>query len=202
VPFHRSTTASFYVADGDFPPCSTNDCDGDGIRNAVENRCGNDTDGDGVPNRYDTDSDNDELLDRIEGTRDSDGDGIPDFCDAKDSRKEEGGSFGAAIEAEEKARNLVCTDNAAAGVDELKASLLALRRILQIVRTAASLSEETRHALAGRLEAVIDLKKKALVIGNPGDVLPDFCGKVQDRLDEALTIEREIRSQVDALLGT
>lgn len=202
VPFHRSTTASFFLADGDSPPCSNNDCDGDGIRNAVENRCGNDTDGDGTPNRFDTDTDNDELLDRVEGVGDSDGDLIPDFCDAKYSRKDDGGSFAAAIQAEEKARTLVCTDDAAAGVDELKASLLALRRILQIVRTAASLTEEDRHALAGRLESVIDLEKKALIIGNTGDVLPDFCSKVQARLDEALAIEREIRARVDAVLGT
>lgn len=201
VAFHRSTTASFLLADGDPPPCSGNDCDGDGIRNVVENRCGNDSDGDGIPNRLDADSDNDELLDRIEGVGDNDGDLIPDFCDAKDSRQNRGGSFAAAIAAEEKARMLVCTDDAAAGVDELKASLLAVRRILQIVRTAVSVPEGDRHALVSRLEIVIDLKKKALVVGNVGDVLPDFCGKVQERLDEALAIEREIRPEVDAMLG-
>ncbi len=200
VPFRRSTTASFYLADGDDPPCSSTDCDGDGIRNAIENRCGNDSDGDGIPNRFDADSDNDEVLDRIEGARDLDGDLIPDFCDPKDGRTD-GGSFAAAIEAEEKAAVQVCTEDAAAGVDGIKASLLAVRRILQIVRSAPSLSEESRHTLEGRLETVIDLKKKALVIGNVGDVLPDFCGKVRERLDEALLIERAIRAEIDAVLG-
>lgn len=201
VPFHRSTSASFFLAAAETPPCSDADCDADGIRNPVENRCGNDSDGDGTPNSFDTDSDNDELLDRVEGAGDSDGDLIPDFCDAKDSRQDEGGSFTAAMEAEEKARLLVCTQDAAAGVDELKASLLTVRRVLQIVRTAASLSEEKRRALADRLETVIDLKKKALIIGNAGDVLPDFCGKVQERIDEALAVEREIRPEVDATLA-
>lgn len=97
---------------------------------------------------------------------------------------------------------LVCTEDAPAGIDQLKESLLRLRRILQIVRTTSSLSLERRHTLAGRMETAIELKKKALVIGNPGDVLPDFCGKVRERLDEALTIEREIRPEIDAMLGS
>jgi len=201
VPFHRSTTASFYLADGEFAKCAANDCDNDGIRNGIETRCGNDTDGDGIPNRFDGDSDNDEVLDSIEGVRDSDGDLIPDFCDPKDDGNG-AGSFAAAIKAEEQAMTLVCTEDAPAGIDQLKESLLRLRRILQIVRTTSSLSLERRHTLAGRMETAIELKKKALVIGNPGDVLPDFCGKVRERLDEALTIEREIRPEIDAMLGS
>lgn len=69
TPFERRATAAFYLADGPFPPCGTDDCDGDGIPNGEEPFA--DADGDGTPNYLDTDSDNDEVPDRFEGTPDA-----------------------------------------------------------------------------------------------------------------------------------
>ncbi len=82
VPFERFATTTFYLANGPFPGCENQDCDGDGIPNDQE--CGADTDGDGLPNSRDIDSDNDELPDRYEGLGDTDGDGVPDACDPLD----------------------------------------------------------------------------------------------------------------------
>ena len=80
VPFVRHATASFYLAAGDFPPCSTVDCDGDGVPNG-EDRCDRDTDRDGVPDCRDGDADGDEVPDASEGRVDTDRDGTPDFRD-------------------------------------------------------------------------------------------------------------------------
>lgn len=196
VPFERKVRTSFYYDHGHMPACPTNDCDGDGIGNVVETRCGddNDSDGDRIPNRFDGDSDNDELLDWIEGTRDADADGLPDFCDPREAPA----SIDEVIRAQEKAVELACTAEGATSVAQLQASLSALRRILQIVRTKDTGDEERRRALATRLEGVIALEKKALVIG---EVLPDFCQKYQANLREALAVEREIRDEVDAILA-
>ena len=194
VPFERSATASFYVADGPPPPCSSNDCDDDGIANRVEAGCGDDSDGDGMPNRLDADADNDEIFDGLEGTRDFDKDGVPDFCDPESAPT----SLAQAIEAEELAVASACGEDAASSVAGLRSSLSSVRRILQEVRTRGSLPVEMRRDLVDRLERVIELKKQALVIG---DVLPEFCGKYKSRLEEALAVERDVRADVDALLG-
>ncbi len=64
--------------DGD-PNYLDEDSDGDGIGDGVEGT--DDPDGDGVPNYLDGDSDNDGISDLIEGTGDVDNDGIPDYLD-------------------------------------------------------------------------------------------------------------------------
>ncbi|HYC54324.1 MAG TPA: vWA domain-containing protein [Candidatus Binatia bacterium] len=196
VPFERTIHTSFYLDHGSMPSCATNDCDGDGIGNVIETRCGddNDSDGDGVPNRHDTDSDNDELLDWLEGTRDADSDGLADFCDPKEVPT----SLDEVTGAQEKAIELACSPEGAASVRQLEAALSAVRRILQTVRTKGSADEQRRQALAARLENVVALQKKALIIG---EVLPDFCQKYQSNLREALAIESEIRNEVDAILA-
>lgn len=79
-PFVRHVTRSFYLADGDFPPCESQDCDGDGLHNGID-RCDRDSDGDGYPDCRDLDSDDDELSDSLEGASDADGDGRPSFLD-------------------------------------------------------------------------------------------------------------------------
>jgi hypothetical protein len=78
-PFSRDKSSYFLLLSGNLPPCTTNDCDGDGIINDDEGN--GDMDGDGLPNPYDDDSDGDDVPDVEEGTRDSDGDRDPDFLD-------------------------------------------------------------------------------------------------------------------------
>ena len=58
---------------------SAGDADGDGIPDLEEGT--DDPDGDGRPNLLDQDSDGDGIPDRVEAGRDSDGDGIPDRLD-------------------------------------------------------------------------------------------------------------------------
>jgi len=58
---------------------SAGDADGDGIPDLEEGT--DDPDGDGWPNLLDEDSDGDGIPDRVEAGRDSDGDGIPDRLD-------------------------------------------------------------------------------------------------------------------------
>ena len=77
--FTRRASSSFTVVTGDFPKCTNDDCDGDGILNKYE--CGSDTDGDGVPNLFDLDSDRDGVPDALEGLADKNGNGVPDACD-------------------------------------------------------------------------------------------------------------------------
>ena len=77
--FNRSASASFSVVTGDFPDCTSEDCDGDGLPNKYE--CGSDTDGDGIPNIFDLDSDSDDAPDSQEGLVDVNGNGLPDACD-------------------------------------------------------------------------------------------------------------------------
>jgi hypothetical protein len=77
-------------ADGDAPPPTFPDADGDGISDFYEDRdAGVDTDGDGVPDYLDLDSDDDGIPDAVERNAppglqpgDADGDGIPDFRDS------------------------------------------------------------------------------------------------------------------------
>jgi hypothetical protein len=78
-PFSRDRTTYFLLKSGSLPPCTSPDCDGDGILNDDEGP--GDMDGDGLPNPYDDDSDGDDVPDRDEGTRDFDGDRNPDFLD-------------------------------------------------------------------------------------------------------------------------
>jgi hypothetical protein len=80
VPFMRYASAAFYLDDGDYPACSTIDCDNDGKANP-DDRCDVDTDMDGRPDCRDGDADNDDIPDSAEGLGDSDGDGLPDFLD-------------------------------------------------------------------------------------------------------------------------
>jgi hypothetical protein len=195
VPFERSATASFFVADGPFPPCARPDCDGDGLSDKVEDGCprGEDADGDGLPNRYDGDSDNDEILDGEEGSSDVDHDGIPAYCDAESTPE----SLEAVIRADEAAMQAACGSEAAAAREGLKASLSALRRIVQVVRTRDGVPAELRTDLLQQLAKAVDLKKQAAVVA---EVLPEFCRKFQDRLGEALLIERDLRVRVDPWL--
>jgi hypothetical protein len=65
---------------------TTDDCDGDNIKNNVEAGSDKnivlDTDGDGLPNHYDTDSDGDGINDGVEGdTTDTDNDGTKNYLD-------------------------------------------------------------------------------------------------------------------------
>jgi hypothetical protein len=78
-PFSRTAHTAFFLNDPNLPPCSNNDCDGDGIPNASEGS--GDADGDGLPNARDDDADGDDVPDAVEGNVDSDGDGTPDFLD-------------------------------------------------------------------------------------------------------------------------
>ncbi|HEX9648290.1 MAG TPA: VWA domain-containing protein, partial [Alphaproteobacteria bacterium] len=80
VPFVRHASAAFYLDDGDFPVCTSPDCDNDGKPNTVD-RCDVDTDHDGRPDCRDGDADGDELPDSREGRDDVDLDGAPDFLD-------------------------------------------------------------------------------------------------------------------------
>jgi hypothetical protein len=195
VPFERTASASFFVADGGPPPCTALDCDDDGLPDRLESSaCAEDADGDGMLNRFDGDSDNDEILDGEEGASDIDKDGVPDFCDPETTPD----SLSAAIQAEEKASEIACGAEAAASRDSLKDSLSATRRILQVLRSREGVPTDVRADLVARLEKVIELKKQAAVIG---DVLPEFCRKYQARLEEALAIEREIRVRVDPYLA-
>ena len=194
VPFERTATASFFVADGPPPPCSAADCDDDGLADRLETGCPDDVDADGMWNRVDADSDNDEILDGEEGVVDLDLDGIPDFCDPESTPD----SLSEAIEAEETAVAGACGADAATSRDRLRASLSAVRRIVQVVRTRDGVPPDVRADIVLRLEKVIGLKKQAVVIG---DVLPEFCKKFQARLEEALLIERDLRVRVDPYLS-
>lgn len=196
VPFDRSATASFYVADGPQRSCSGTDCDGDGLADRLEKAegCKEDADGDGVPNLFDADSDNDEVFDGEEGAGDLDKDGVPNFCDAETTPV----SLSFAIEAEESALTTACEDEATASRDGLRASLSAVRRILQVVRIKPGIATETRAELVEQLETIVGLKKQALVIG---DVLPEFCEKFKTRIEQALAIERGLRVRVDPHLA-
>lgn len=78
-PFTRTATTAFILKGDGTPPCSTNDCDNDGIPNDQDGY--DDPDGDGLPSYQDTDSDGDDVPDATEGTRDTDGDGIDDHRD-------------------------------------------------------------------------------------------------------------------------
>lgn len=78
-PFVRFARTSFFLDTPNLPPCSSDDCDGDGILNDDEGN--GDTDNDGLPDPRDDDSDGDDVPDSVEGSIDSDGDGIPDFQD-------------------------------------------------------------------------------------------------------------------------
>ncbi len=78
-PFVRSATTWFFVDASQLPPCTSNDCDQDGIPNQIEGDL--DSDGDGLPDNRDDDADGDDVPDAREGTRDTDGDGVPDFKD-------------------------------------------------------------------------------------------------------------------------
>ncbi|HEY2775862.1 MAG TPA: vWA domain-containing protein [Candidatus Binatia bacterium] len=194
VPFARVTTASFFVADGPWPACSSDDCDEDGLPDRLENvNCPDDVDGDGIPNRYDADSDNDEIFDGEEGTADLDHNGVPDFCDPEKTPD----SLSAVIDAEEAARAGACDADGKASRDSLRFSLSALRRIVQVVRTRPGIPPEVRADLVSGLDKVVGIKKQAVVIA---DVLPEFCQKYQGRLDEALAIERDLRVRVDPYL--
>lgn len=79
--FERTASTSFFLDIDELPPCTTADCDGDGIPNDIEGGDDADTDGDGLPNSRDDDADGDDIPDSIEGTQDTDGDGKPDFLD-------------------------------------------------------------------------------------------------------------------------
>lgn len=193
VPLERHATASFFVADGGAPPCAAADCDDDGLPDALETGCPDDADGDGMPNRFDADSDNDEIFDGAEGTGDADQDGIPDWCDAEAAPD----SLAGAIEAEEAAIEAACGQDAAGSRERLRASLSAIRRIVQVLRTKPGVPAAERDDLVGRLEQAIRLKKQASVIG---EVLPEFCRKFQARLEDALVVERELQVRVDAFL--
>lgn len=195
VPFERTATSTFFVADGPMPSCAAADCDGDGLNDKQEASCpgAEDTDGDGIPNRYDADSDNDELLDGEEGTRDANRDGIPDFCQTETTPD----SLEVVIDLDDGAVQGACGDDATASHDSLKASLSAVRRIVQVLRTRDGIPDGLRADLLGQLAKVVELKKEAVVIG---DVLPEFCRKYQERLGAALGMERELRSRVDPWL--
>jgi len=78
-PFTRMATASFFLDTPELPPCTTDDCDNDGIPNDVEGTF--DTDGDGRPDYLDDDADGDDVPDAREGTVDTDNDGKPDYLD-------------------------------------------------------------------------------------------------------------------------
>jgi hypothetical protein len=195
VPFERTAMASFYVADGPMPSCSGNDCDGDGLPDKAEATCpnGEDADGDGVPNRYDADSDNDEIFDGEEGTADVDRNGIPDFCEPETTPD----SLETIVVTDEAALAAACGDDAALSRAGLRVSLSATHRIVQVVRTRDGIPPELRADLLQQLAKVVDRKKQAAVIG---EVLPEFCRKYQDRLGEALAIERELRPRIDPWL--
>lgn len=194
VPFERTATASFYVADGPPPACDRADCDNDGLEDRLETGCPEDADGDGRPNVMDADSDNDEILDGAEGTGDVDLDGRPDYCDAASDPD----SLAVAIEAEEAAVEKACDADAAEHQDRLRASLSAVRRIVQVMRTHPGVPSDVRTDAVARLDKVIGLKKQAVVLG---EVLPDFCRKYRTHLEQALVIERDLRTQVDRYLA-
>lgn len=197
VPFERTATASFFVADGPLPTCSVEDCDDDGLADRLEVGCpdGNeDPDRDGMPNRFDADSDNDEILDGEESVADLDRNGIPDFCEAEATPD----SLSVVIAAAEAALSTACGPDVVLSRDRLRASLSALRRIVQVVRTSDRPTAFPREDLVKSLEKAIELKREAAVIG---DVLPEFCSKYQARLQEALEIERELRVKVDPYLS-
>ncbi|HEX6185504.1 MAG TPA: VWA domain-containing protein [Pyrinomonadaceae bacterium] len=78
-PFTRTAETAFFLDTTQQPPCSSNDCDDDGIPNSDEGT--GDADGDGVTNDRDDDADGDDVPDEDEGTGDTDGDGRPDFLD-------------------------------------------------------------------------------------------------------------------------
>lgn len=86
--FSHNTSYTFFADVPDMPPCSSDDCDGDGVPNDEEGT--GDTDGDGWEDPYDTDSDNDEAPDAVDNCphvynpdqADSDQDGVGDACDA------------------------------------------------------------------------------------------------------------------------
>lgn len=197
VPFERTASASFFVADGPMPSCNGPDCDGDGLPDKAESSTscprGDDADGDGIPNRFDADSDNDEIFDGEEGTADVDRDGIADFCDPEETPD----SLESIVATDEAALAAACGADAASSRAGLKASLSATRRIVQVVRTRESIPPELRADLLQQLAKAVDRKKQAAVIG---EVLPEFCRKYQDRLGEALAIERELRARVDPWL--
>ncbi|MFN2425007.1 MAG: VWA domain-containing protein [Candidatus Binatia bacterium] len=194
VPFERTATASFFVADGPPPPCSSADCDEDGLPDRLEAGCPEDVDGDGMWNRFDADADNDEIFDGEEGIADLDLDGIADFCDPETTPD----SLTSAIEAEEAAVAAACDADGATSRERLRASLSAVRRIIQELRTRDGVPTDVRADIVQKLDKVIGLKKQAVVIS---DVLPEFCRKFQARLGEALTIEREMRVRVDPYLS-
>jgi von Willebrand factor type A domain len=77
--FARSASTYFFLDSNTLPPCNSDDCDNDGIKNDDEGNF--DTDGDLIPDSRDQDSDGDDVPDSQEGTRDDDGDGIPNFQD-------------------------------------------------------------------------------------------------------------------------
>lgn len=81
-PFVRKTSTWFYLSAGSLPPCTTDDCDNNGIKNSEEGD--GDPDGDGIPSYMDDDNDGDDVPDPRDGTNDTDGDGIKNFDD-KDS---------------------------------------------------------------------------------------------------------------------
>lgn len=80
VPFVRHAMASLYLDVGEFPACTSDDCDGDGLPNSVD-PCDRDTDADGRPDCRDGDADGDEIPDASEGREDVDLDGLPNFQD-------------------------------------------------------------------------------------------------------------------------
>lgn len=84
-PFVRVASTSFLLyGRGDCPPCGPDpkDCDGDGIRNEMEDSIKDqDMDGDGLPNRCDEDSDGDDIPDSKERDLDLNQNGIPDAYD-------------------------------------------------------------------------------------------------------------------------
>ncbi|MEW6273223.1 MAG: calcium-binding protein [Thermodesulfobacteriota bacterium] len=80
TPFVRTATTSLFLDVEQLPPCSSFDCDGDGLPNSVD-RCDQDTDDDGRPDCRDGDADGDEIPDSQEARTDVDGDGVPAFLD-------------------------------------------------------------------------------------------------------------------------
>ena len=78
--FTRTASTAFFLDVAEAPPLPEgDDCDGDGIPNAVEGT--GDTDGDGVVDACDADKDGDDLPDVDEEPGDADGDGIPNDQD-------------------------------------------------------------------------------------------------------------------------
>ncbi len=194
VPFRRQAVAGFYVADGPWPACKTDDCDGDGVSNAVENGCGEDIDGDGIPGRYDLDADNDEILDVFEADGDEDGDGVPDVCDPRDAPS----SLDPVLADQQRAIDLACGAEAARSVEALGASVSALRRVLQNVKMRTEPSDAQRVRVVAGLEKALGLSKQAFLIA---DALPDFCASFRVALTDAVALEEELREQVAIILG-